>query len=343
MGLVPELYAPGELSGELIDGWRELAEEDPGASWFATPDWVLAWWETLGRRGPAEIAVWRAADGTVEAVAPLHRTSLRLHPRLPAAVRCLTPLGSGPGAADHGAFACRPGRRAELRAWLGGLARRETLWLPDLDPGAADLLPGGARRVAGQSCPRVGLADGFEVLGSKQFRSDLRRYGRKLAAAGVTFRWVAPGEADAGLLPAIVRLHRLRRDALGKGTTFDEDRLPLHRLLVSRARPGAGPAFLVAEHEGTVIGGLYGFLWRDTFAYYQIGWDPSWAPLRLGTAIIAEAVRACADQKLAVFDFLRGTEPYKYRFDATDREDTTWLAPHGPTGALLTLKHRLKG
>ncbi|MFJ8044700.1 GNAT family N-acetyltransferase [Kitasatospora sp. NPDC096147] len=340
---MPELYAPGELTDELIAGWRELVADDPGASWFATPDWVLAWWETLGRRGPAEIAFWRAADGTVEAVAPLHRTRLRLHPRAPLTVRCLTPLGSGPGAADHGTFACRPGRRAELRAWLAARGGRETLWLPDLDPGAADLLPAGARQVAAQSCPRVGLADGFDALGSKQFRSDLRRYGRKLAAAGVTFRWVAPGTAPADLLPAIVRLHRLRRDALGKSTTFDEDRLPLHQLLVSRSGTDAGPAFLIAEQDGTVIGGLYGFQWGDAFAYYQIGWDPEWAPLRLGTAIIAEAVRAAAERKLATFDFLRGTEPYKYRFDATDRDDTTWLVPRGAAGSLLTLKHRLKG
>lgn len=68
-----------------------------------------------------------------------------------------------------------------------------------------------------------------------------------------------------------------------------------------------------------------------------------WAPLRLGTVLISEAVRACAEQGLHTFDFLRGTEPYKYRFGAVDRHDTTLLLPHGPTGPLLALKHRLKG
>ncbi|KQV18368.1 MULTISPECIES: GNAT family N-acetyltransferase [unclassified Kitasatospora] len=339
-----ERYTPEQLTPELVDSWRELvAELAERGSWFLTPDWVLSWWETLGGRGPAEIAVWRGRDGAVEAVVPLCRTRLRLHPRLPFTVGCRTALGAGPGAADHGGFAVRPGRADEVRGWLTELARRETLWFPDVDPLLGELLPATRREVSRQSCPRADLTGGFESLGSRQFRADLRRYGRKLAAAGVTFRWVPPGEAGPGLLDTVVRLHRLRRDALGRGTTFDEQRLPLHTRLLERARPSAGPAFLLAEHEGEVVGGLYGFLWGDTFAYYQIGWDPAWAPLRLGTAIIAEAVRACAERKLTTFDFLRGTEPYKYRFDAADRADQSWLVPHGLSGALLGLKYRVKG
>ncbi|MFJ9520510.1 GNAT family N-acetyltransferase [Kitasatospora sp. NPDC101801] len=339
-----ERYTPDQLTPELVDGWRELvAELGERGSWFLTPDWVLSWWETLGGRGPAEIVVWRGEGGAVQAVLPLVRTRLRLHPRLPFTVGCRTPLGAGPGAADHGGFAVAPGRAAEVRAWLTELAGRETLWFPDVDPLLGELLPAARREVSRQSCPRADLTGGAEALGSRQFRADLRRYGRKLAAAGVTFRWVPPGEAPPGLLDTVVRLHRLRRNALGRGTTFDHRRLPLHTRLLERARPGAGPAFLLAEHEGEVVGGLYGFLWGDTFAYYQIGWDPAWAPLRLGTAIIAEAVRACAERKLTTFDFLRGTEPYKYRFDAADRADLSWLVPHGLSGALLGLKHRLKG
>lgn len=143
----------------------------------------------------------------------------------------------------------------------------------------------------------------------------------------------------------MLRLHRQRRAALGLPTTFDAARAPLHLRLLERAAAtgrGEGPAFLVAERAGEVVGVLYGFRWRDTFAYYQIGWDQRWAPLRLGTAVIAEAVRAAAGQGLATFDFLRGTEPYKYRFDAEDREDVSWLVPHGLSGVLLGLKYRAK-
>jgi hypothetical protein len=41
-------------------------------------------------------------------------------------------------------------------------------------------------------------------------------------------------------------------------------------------------------------------------------------------------------------DFLRGGEPYKYRFGARDHWDHTWLVPRGPAGALLALRHRAR-
>ncbi|WP_371500593.1 GNAT family N-acetyltransferase [Kitasatospora sp. NBC_00374] len=344
----PEIHRTPALPAAVVDGWRELVAADPAGSWFMTPEWVLAWWETLGaggRAGGAEIAVWRGSEGRVEAVVPLLRTRERLHPRLPLSAPVLTALGSGPGAADHCGFVALPERRAQVGEFLAARARGGTLWLPDLDPGQRDLLPPGARRVALAACPRTDLSRGFDAIGSRQFRANLRRYGRKLAAAGVAFRWVPPKEAGPELLDTVLRLHGVRRAAMGRPTTFDDRRRALHARVLERsaaAGPEQGPAFLLAERGGQVVGVLYGFRWGSAFAYYQIGWEPELAELRLGTAVIAEAVRACAEQGLSTFDFLRGTEPYKYRFDAVDRFDESWLVPHGGSGALLGLKHRLK-
>ncbi|GAA2803266.1 GNAT family N-acetyltransferase [Kitasatospora paracochleata] len=343
MTVRPEIHTGPHLPAELVDGWRTLVADDPGGSWFMTPDWVLAWWETLGAGRPAEIAVWRGPDGRPDAVVPLLRGRQTLHPRLPLTVDCLTLLGSGPGAADHCGIPTRPERRADVRDWLAERARRTTLWLPDLDPGQDVLLPPTARPVVRAACPRADLTAGPDALGSRQFRATVRRYGRKLAAAGVTFRWVDAGEADERLLDTVLHLHRLRRDALGRPTTFDQGRRPLHaRLLERTAGTGHGPAFLLAERDTATVGALYGFRWRDSFSYYQIGWEPELAPLRLGTAVIDQALRACAERGLRTFDFLRGTEPYKYRFGAVDREDVSWLVPRGTSGALLALKHRVR-
>ncbi|WAL74991.1 GNAT family N-acetyltransferase [Kitasatospora sp. YST-16] len=109
------------------------------------------------------------------------------------------------------------------------------------------------------------------------------------------------------------------------------------------AAPGRGPAFQLARCRGEVVGVLYGFRWADRFAYYQTGWDPRFAADSLGTALVDAAVRNCAAEGVRTFDFLRGAEPYKYRFGAVDRTDTGWLRPRGPGGALLALKHRLAG
>ncbi|WP_377272553.1 GNAT family N-acetyltransferase [Peterkaempfera sp. SMS 1(5)a] len=345
----PEVHRSPVLPAGVEEGWRALVAATPGGSWFMTPDWVLSWWETMGADlppGAAEVAVWRGPGGAVEAVAPLLHTRLRLHPRAPVSAPCVTLLGSGAGAADHCGLPSLPGRRADVREWLAQRGRGASLWLPNVDPGQTGLLPSGVRTVERFPCPRADLSAGVDALGSRQFRADVRRYGRKLAAAGVSFRWVPPGEAGPELLDEVMRLHLLRRAALGRPTTFDAARRPLHHRLLERSAggsgPGRGPALLVASSGGEVVGGLYGFLWGDTFAYYQIGWDPAWAPLRLGTAVIAEAMRACAGRGVRTFDFLRGTEPYKYRFGAVDRHDLGLLLPRGAGGALLGLRQRVR-
>ncbi|MFJ4674477.1 GNAT family N-acetyltransferase [Kitasatospora sp. NPDC088783] len=339
---MPEIHRTPELGGELVHDWRELVAADPDGSWFAGPDWVLAWWRTLGAGQPGEVAVWRGPDGRAEAVLPLGAARLRVHRRAPVEVPVLTLLGAGPGAADHCGPAARPHRRAEVAAWLADRARRETLWLPNLDPAHAGLPPVGARPVARTACPRADLTAGPDRLGSRDFRAANRRAHRRLAAAGIDFHWLPPAAARPELLDELLRLHRLRREAAAGGaSSFGADRLPLHRLLVQGSAPGRGPAFQLARRGDEVVGVLYGFRWADRFAYYQTGWDPRFAADSLGTALVDAAIRACAAEGVRTFDFLRGAEPYKYRFGAVDRTDTGWLRPRGPGGALLGLKHRL--
>ncbi|MFE5331387.1 GNAT family N-acetyltransferase [Embleya sp. NPDC056575] len=337
---LPTLSRSPEELAALVPSWRALVAATPGTSYFATPDWVLGWTESLGREQPGRVlvAVWRADDGAAEAVVPLLRTRERLHPRLPGGVPVWTVLGSGIGAADHCGFAVAPHRHEDVRAWLATLARRRSMLFPHLDPGTGDpYLPPGAREIERTACP-VMPADP-DALGSARHRQGVRRKARRLAADGVVFTWAEPGELTPEVFDDLLRLHRLRRDTMGASSAFDASRRPLHAALAARAEPGRGPCALVArDPAGAVVGVLYGFLWQDTFAYYQLGWDPAYAKASLGTVLFHETLTALAARKVATFDFLRGAEEFKHRFGATDRYDTTWLVARGAAGALLGAK-----
>jgi CelD/BcsL family acetyltransferase involved in cellulose biosynthesis len=333
------LRAPGELAA-LVPSWRALVAATPGTSYFTTPDWVLGWAESLGRAEAARavVAVWRDGDGAAQAVVPLLRTRERLHPRVPGGVACWTPLGTGPGAADHCGFAVHPDRHEDVRAWLASLARHRTMVFPHSDAGTGDpFLPPGAREIERTACP-VLPADPA-ALGSARHRQGVRRKARRLAEEGVTFAWLAPGTMEPHVFDDLLRLHRSRRDAIGAASAFDASRRPLHVALAARAAPGRGPCALVArDGAGVAVGVLYGFLWRDTFAYYQLGWDPGYAKASLGTVLFHETLTALAEHGVREFDFLRGAEEFKHRFGATDRYDTTWLVARGAGGALLGAK-----
>ena len=333
---------PEELE-DLLDDWRRLAAEVGGTSYFASPDWVLAWWETLGAGTAAEVAVWRGPSGELEAVAALARARQRLHRRLALAVTAWTNLGSGPGAADHCGWPVRPSRAGEVRAFLQAKAAAAPLLLSELDPETgAPLVPSGARRVASSACPRLDIpADGQPSPFSSSFRKQLRAYGRKLERRDVKFRWVACQEMTEELLETLFQLHERRFAASGRPTSFDRGRAGLHRRLIARAAPGRGPAMVLAEQDGRAVGALYGFCWGEVFAYYQTGWEPEWADANLGTVLVAEAIRLAGLAGARVFDFLRGAEAYKYRFGATDRVDGTFLVPSGAGGRVLDLRYRL--
>ena len=334
---------PDDLA-DLTDEWRRLAAELDGTSYFVCPDWILGWWETLGGGRDAEVAVWRAPSGRLDAVVGLVRSDQRLHRRVPLPIATWTNLGSGPGAADHCGWPVRPARLDEVRGWVAGKAASGPLLLTNLDPETGvPLVPDSARRVAVSACPRLDIPpDGQPPGRSAGFRKQLRAYGRKLERRQVSFRWVGSEQMSAALLDAVFQLHERRWSTLEKRSSFNRASQGLHQALIDRAGPGHGPAVVLAEQEGRPVGVLYGFCWRDVFAYYQTGWEPEWAAANLGTVLVAEAIRLAGAAGARVFDFLRGAEAYKYRFGAVDRVDETWLVPRGGGGRLLDLRFRLK-
>ena len=158
---------------------------------------------------------------------------------------------------------------------------------------------------------------------------------------GVTFTWTPPEEMTPDAVDLLFALHASSRSRRG-GSSFTPD---LHaaflRRLIAAGRPGCGPAMTIASHNGHPIGINFGFVWRDTFYGYQGGWDVSYAKLRLGTVLKGETIRLAQMNGLRSIDFLRGIEPHKYSWGATDVVDETWLLPRGPSGWLLEQKYRL--
>ena len=343
MGPASVYTSPAQLAG-VVDEWRALAAGLPDVSYFATPDWVLGWWETFGEGLAAEVATWRDGAGRLEAVAALAEARQRLHPRLPVGVPVWTNLGSGPGGADHCAWPVAPGRVEDVRAWVADRAGRTAIMLSNLDPVAGrPLVPRGAKLVASSRCPRLEIPPEGEPVGSsRNLRKQLRAHTRRLLDQGVSFRWVPPEQMTGELLDTLFRLHERRWTVSDGVSSFDRSRMALHQRLIARAGPGRGPAVVVAERDGRAVGINYGFLWGQVFAVFQGGWEPEWADTRLGTVIDGQSIAAVRAAGATVYDFLRGAEDYKYRFGATDRVDETWLLPRGGSGRLLELRYRLK-
>jgi CelD/BcsL family acetyltransferase involved in cellulose biosynthesis len=273
----------------------------------------------------------------------LSRDHERLHRRLPVAVPVYANAGSGVGVADHCGGLVPAERAAEVGAWITEAIGGRALLVRGADPGwSAGPLPSDARVVDTSACPRVELPLANRGAGpSPAFVRQLRRFTRRLEREEVRFEWVAPGRVDERLLATLFELHAQSRARRGV-SDFGIEHLAFHRRLVELSGPGRGPAAVVARHDEEVAGVLYGFWWKDTFAGYQSGWDPRFARHSIGSVLVLHALERAGEEGARTFDFLRGSEPYKYRFGARDRWDRTWLVPRGTAGALVAARHRVR-
>ncbi len=327
----------GRETESFHEEWLHLAIELPETSYFQTPDWILSWWHTLAGRPPTTIAAWRGPSGGLDAVVAISQVRQRLHRRVPVSVPVWINAGTGAGAADHCGWLARPHRQAAVRKWMLEIDPGKSVLLQNLDPQLESELPPGAHPVSQTRCPRCSVSADAEAGYSANFRQQLRSRERKLRGTGTTLRWIDSEEMNDSVLDILFSLHQDRWSMKGRRSTFSTGQRELHSALIEQSAPDRGPAAIVAEHEGRPIGILYGFWWKDIFAYYQIGWDSEWAAYSPGTVLMREAIRMTASREGRVFDFLRGAESFKYRFGAHDRIDTTWLLGRGWSGPVLRL------
>jgi CelD/BcsL family acetyltransferase involved in cellulose biosynthesis len=158
----------------------------------------------------------------------------------------------------------------------------------------------------------------------------------------VTFEWYAPGTVSTEVVDTLLDLHHRLRSGRGQSTSLDAATRQLLHRCVARGSTTLGPAAVVASKGDEIVAVLLGFSCAGWFGAYQSGWDATYAPHSIGSVLVANAIRAVAGAGGHTFDFLRGAEPYKYRFGATDAYDHTYLVPRGPTGVLLRARAALR-
>ena len=69
-------------------------------------------------------------------------------------------------------------------------------------------------------------------------------------------------------------------------------------------------------------------------SFYQAGRDPDWDHASVGLVLLAHSIRAALEDGRSEYRFLRGAEPYKYRFaDEDPGLETIVVAPAAPWAA----------
>ena len=78
------------------------------------------------------------------------------------------------------------------------------------------------------------------------------------------------------------------------------------------------------EADGVPVAVLYCYAYAGHYYFYQGGWDPTYAPYRVGLVLMHNAIVHAVAEGAHIFDFLRGEEAYKDRW-ATRRTTSVRL------------------
>ena len=357
MIVVEKIEDPGRFAA-LRHDWDGVLADSASDSVFLTWEWMHTWWKHLAEdRRLHLLALWRGTE--LVALAPLALRSARWRRLLP--FRALEFLGAGSVGSDYLDVLVRRGWETQA---LGALARylkehSAVLELSRVKRAGAHagqlaraLQPSGWIHTlsATDVCPYIDLtgldwASYLARLGPSH-RYNVRRRLRKLNQ-----RWrvrlertESEAQRHAALLE-LVRLHQLRWRELGQPGVFpDRALVAFHDEFSQLALERGWLRLFVLTADDQPVAGLYGLRYRDTFLFYQSGFDPAWRRHSVGLITMALAIRHAIEEGAATFDFLRGDEAYKALWTHTHRELVRIdLFPPTVRGALCRQAMDLRG
>jgi CelD/BcsL family acetyltransferase involved in cellulose biosynthesis len=273
-----------------------------GTGPFPRRAFLRAWWRERGGAGPVMLA------DTGSALLPLVSIDDRIE-FMGEADLCdyHTPLGSG---------------IADLAAELGSqLPDGARLSLDSLPAEAAHPIAAGLRAAAidtavtqHQAAAVLSLPKGTdEWYGSlaKKQRHEVRRKIRRFTAAVGTPALSRGSGADLAVFAA---MHRAAEG--DKGRFMDE---AMERWFTALIDEVGARIDLLSGDDGVPLAGAIGFEDDGAYYLYNSAYEPAASDVSPGVVLLTELVARAISEERAVFDFLKGDEPYKFKLGAEPR------------------------
>jgi CelD/BcsL family acetyltransferase involved in cellulose biosynthesis len=331
-----------EALDALAAEWNQLLDGAHHKSAFLKHQWMSTWWRLIGSGAASRqlfVLLARASSGALEGVLPLYRET---HGHGPFRRRVLRFLGSAPEAPEHLDVIVREANAASivdaLVAGLGSLrSEYDSIELIDLAESSL-LLPALAhwsrsashayRSWVWQECPYVateGSFDKYLMTLTQKHRYKVRLFGKRLAAAHKVDLEVATEPAQVGsALEELFRLHAMRWTLKTDDVSgFDDASVhAFHRQVARRLAADDAIRLFLLRCDGRAVAACYCFHFDRRLYFFQPGFDPEFRKLHVGKVLLGRALEYCFKNGLREFDFLRGTEDYK--FDWTGQKRSTF-------------------
>lgn len=169
-------------------------------------------------------------------------------------------------------------------------------------------------------CPTIPLPNSFEayldMLDSKQ-RREISRKLRRAEAAGMQTRITRPEDDLQEAVQTFLDL--LQKSTFEKRDWLNDGRRAVFQEVAKAASESGTLQLMFTELEDRPAAAIFNFDYKNRIWVYNSGLDPAlFSSLSPGVVLTATAIEQAIQLGRAEFDFLRGSEEYKYRFGAVD-------------------------
>lgn len=303
----------------LLPEWRSLWSRCPYATTFQRPEWLLAWMQSFAPSRPLLIEV--RCDDRLVGVAPLliYQSGSE---------KVLALMGGG--ISDYLDVLVDPDFADETLTFIWDQVNKEPGWttldLTDLRSNSPLFLqlPYGwnFNQTAHDVCSGLALPSKVEELKTLlPFRlvRNLRNARNRLQRAGDLHIETATRETLPLFLDSLFSLHGRRWALSGQpGVLSDTATRSFHKRVAPQFLDQEILRLYALRLNGRFIASLYTLFEHDTARCYLQGFDPEYAHFSPGAQLLSAVIADATREGKRKADFLRGSEPYKHHWGASE-------------------------
>ena len=310
-----QVYTAPDSFNALKKPWIDLLARSSANTIFGTWQFQETWWRCFGEDRTLRLCVV-SEDQRLMGIVPLMGLEGDANPRT-------LQLIGGTEVADYLDVIAEQGREQEVLVAALDAVEWDSLDLHVI-PEASATRPALARLAEERGyrvteapedvCPLIHLPatwDDYLATLTKKNRHELRRKMRRLEEEASTRVLVTRDIAAlADDVDAFIALHRASEGRKGR---FMDVRMTEFFHALSRVcfmEKWLHLAFL--DVNGTLAATTLSFKYNNTLALYNSAYALTYQRLSPGLLLVASLIRESIADKLRLFDFLRGDEPYKY-------------------------------
>jgi CelD/BcsL family acetyltransferase involved in cellulose biosynthesis len=318
---------------ETRTAWNGLLNQSGANTIFLTWEWLFSWGESYLDADRSLFIVMVYKDDELVAIAPWYIQRLR---RGAFTVKQIRFLGAPDAGSDYLDVIIKKGQEQKTANFLHEFLltearnRWDSCMLEDLPSNSLFLLyflntieDSGKYAETRQCsfCPTVELpkkGEDLMSLYSSNRRQQYRRHLKILRNEGELHHEIFVGERVGEAFGAFCDLYETKNDHADKSVRSF--------LSTYASRCGDGQALRIDlfSSNGKLIGGLLHLKHGDTLGMYLMAVDKEYHPnISLGNILVGICLSSAIEDGVVVYDFLKGTEPYKFHWADGGRTSVT--------------------